>query len=118
RGHPPSLFSRTAIAPDAGTAVRVADEMVSHETYARYFTAVMAYVPPRFPGRLLVFWPEDEAPRHPNAPLLGSAPLASHVSVVRVPGDHHTVVTEHADLIARTLLAERPEHRDAVRGAA
>ena len=118
RGAPPSPFTRTPIPADAGTAVRVADELLSHETYARYFTAVMAYVPRRFAGRLLVFWPEEEAPRHPNAPLLGWAPLAREVEIIRVPGDHHTVVTRHAALIARTMLGQPSGQADAVRGAA
>jgi len=118
RGAPPSPFTRTPIPADAGTAVRVADELLSHETYARYFTAVMAYVPRPFAGRLLVFWPEEEPPRHPNAPLLGWAPLAQQVEIIRVPGDHHTVVTRHAALIARTMLGQPSGHADAVRGAA
>jgi len=109
RGVHPALFTRTPIPADAGTAVRVADELLSHETYARYFTAVMAYVPRRFAGRLLVFWPEQEPPRHPRARLLGWAPLAEQVDVIRVPGDHHTVVTRHAELIARVILAQHRE---------
>jgi thioesterase domain-containing protein len=109
RGVHPDLFTRTPIPADAGTAVRVADELLRHETYARYFTAVMAYVPRRFPGRLLVFWPEQEPPRQPKAALLGWAPLAEQVDVIRVPGDHHTVVTRHAELIARMILAQRRE---------
>ena len=117
RGAPPSLFARTPIPADAGTAVRVADELLSHETFARYFTAVMAYVPGRFPGKVLVFWPEGEAPRHPRAPRLGWAPLVGDVEVIWVPGDHHTVVTRHAELIARTMLAQRPGHADALRGS-
>jgi len=75
-------------------------------------------VPRPFAGRLLVFWPEEEPPRHPNAPLLGWAPLARHVEIIRVPGNHHTVVTRHAALIARTMLGQPSGHADAVRGAA
>jgi len=118
RGAPHSLFSRTPIPADAGTAVRVADELLSHETYARYFTAVMAYVPPRFDGKLLVFWPEDEAVRHPKAARLGWARLAREVKIIPIPGDHHTVVTRHAELIARTILTQGRGHSDALRGAA
>jgi thioesterase domain-containing protein/acyl carrier protein len=117
RGVPAAPFTRTPIPADAGTAVRVADELLSHETYARYFTAVMAYVPRRFAGRLLVFWPEEEAPRRPADPLLGWGPLAKHVEVIRVPGDHHTIVTRHAELIARTMLARRAAEADVSRGA-
>jgi aspartate racemase len=98
-----SPFTRTTIAPDAGTALRVADEMLSPETFARYWTAVMAYVPRRFAGRLLVFWPEDEPLRRPGVPRLGWSGLADDVEVIRVPGDHHTVVTSHAALIARIV---------------
>ncbi|HET7342934.1 MAG TPA: amino acid adenylation domain-containing protein [Methylomirabilota bacterium] len=118
RGVTPSLFDRTPIPADAGTAVRVADELLSQETYARYFTAVMAYVPRRFPGRLLVFWPDGEVPRRPGDPLLGWQPLAEHVRVIRVPGDHHTVVTRHAEFIARTMQDELPAAADAVASAA
>jgi amino acid adenylation domain-containing protein len=98
-----SPFARTPIAPDAGTALRVADELLSHETFARYWTAVMAYVPRRFPGRLLVFWPDEERPRQPGAPLLGWDDVADHIEVIHVPGDHHTIVTRHTALIAQTV---------------
>ena len=118
RGVPPALFDRTPIPADAGTAVRVADDLLSHETYARYFTAVMAYVPRPFAGRLLVFWPDEESPRRPRDPMLGWARLAQDVHVVRLPGDHHTVVTRHVDLIARTLRMQAPADDDATGNAA
>jgi amino acid adenylation domain-containing protein len=118
RGMPPALFDRTPIPADAGTAVRVADELLNHETYARYFTAAMAYVPRPFAGRLLVFWPDEQIPRQPRDSMLGWSRLAQHVQVVRVAGDHHTVVTRHANLIARTLQARADADDDATDHAA
>jgi hypothetical protein len=64
----------------------------------------MAYVPRRFPGRLLVFWPDEERPRQPGAPLLGWDDVADHIEAIHVPGDHHTIVTRH-----RAHRAHRPE---------
>ena len=52
-----------------------------------------------------MFWPDEETPRRPGDPALGWAPLAEQVEVIHVPGDHHTVVTRHAELIARSLRA-------------
>ena len=103
KGARPAPFARTRIAPDAGTAVRVADRLLSEDTFARYFTAVMAYVPRRFAGRLLVFWPAAEVPRRPDDPTLGWGPLVERVDVITVPGDHHTIVTRHSELIARAV---------------
>ncbi len=102
-----SPFTRTPIPADAGAAGRVGDGLLSEETYARHFTAVMAYVPRGFPGRVLAFWPMQETPRQPGDPTLGWGPLVEHVDVVRVPGNHHTIVTRHTDLIAREIQARR-----------
>ena len=106
-GHAQSPFARARIPSDVGAAVRVADEMLSPETYARYFTAVMAYVPRPFAGRLLVFWPSEQTLRRPDDPTLGWGPLVEHVEVLTVPGDHHTIVTRYTELIARTAQARR-----------
>ncbi len=102
-----SPFTRTPIPDDAGASVRVGDGLLSEETYQRYFTAVMAYVPRPFPGRLLAFWPTEDPRRRPDDPTLGWGPLVEHVEVVRVPGDHHTIVTRHAESIAGAVQARR-----------
>jgi aspartate racemase len=106
-GARPSPFTRTPIPEDAGAAVRIRDGLLGEETYARYFTAVMAYVPRPFAGRLVVFWPTEQLPRRPEDGTLGWGPLAAHVEVIRVPGDHHTIVTRHTELIARAVQATR-----------
>ena len=103
-----SPFTRTPIPADTANDVRVGDGLLSEETYARHFSAVMAYVPPVFPGRVLAFWPTQEGPRQRRDPTLGWGGLIEHVDVVRVPGDHHTIVTRHIELIAREIQARRP----------
>jgi hypothetical protein len=103
-----SPFTRTPIPADTANDVRVGDGLLSEETYARHFSAVMAYVPPVFPGRVLAFWPTQEGPRQRGDPTLGWGGLIEHVDVVRVPGDHHTIVTRHIELIAREIQARRP----------
>jgi thioesterase domain-containing protein len=84
-------------------------------TYARYFTAVMAYVPGPFTGRLLAFWPTEEALRRPDDSTLGWEGLVRQVEVIRVPGDHQTIVTRHTELIARIIRA-RCQTSDPVSG--
>ena len=104
-----SPFTRTPIPADAANDVRVGDGLLSEETYARHFSAVMAYVPRAFRGRVLAFWPTKDAARQPGDPTLGWGALVEHVDVVRVPGDHqHTIVTRHIELIAREIQARRP----------
>ena len=68
---------------------------------------MIAYVPPRFPGRLLVLWAGEELSEQPPQAGLGWQALADHVEVVVVPGNHHTIVTHHAELIARALRSSR-----------
>jgi amino acid adenylation domain-containing protein len=105
-GSPPS--TRAPIPVDAGGAGGpVADGLLSEQMYARYFTAVMAYVPRPFPGCVLAFWPAEDRPRRPGDPTLGWGPLVEHVEVIHVPGNHHTIVTRHTELIACTTLARR-----------
>src|SRR6185436_2894082 len=88
-------------------AARVDDGLVPVETYERHFTAVMAYVPGTFQGPVLAFWPTQEPLRRPNDPTLGWGSLVEHLKVVRAPGDHHTIVTRHTELIAREILARQ-----------
>jgi amino acid adenylation domain-containing protein len=89
-----------------------ADGLVSEQTYARYYTAVMAYVPRAFPGRALAFWPAEESGRRAGDPTLGWSPLVEHVEVIHVPGDHQTIVTRHAELIASAIQARRDAKPD------
>jgi amino acid adenylation domain-containing protein len=107
RGVRRSPFSRVPIAPDAGTALRVADGLLREDTYARYFAAVKAYVPPVFPGRLLVLWPAGCNTHPADEAALGWKKLARYVEVVMMPGDHDTIVTHHTELIARAIHAAR-----------
>jgi len=102
-----SFFARSVMLADAGAAARVDDGLVPVETYERHFTAVMAYVPGTFQGPVLAFWPTQEPLRRPNDPTLGWGSLVEHLEVVRVPGDHHTIVTRHTELIAREILARQ-----------
>jgi non-ribosomal peptide synthetase component F/thioesterase domain-containing protein len=74
----------------------------------RYYRVIMRYFPRPYPGRVIVFVPVDEPLRVAHDPTQGWGRLARAVDVVPVPGDHHTVVRHHADLIAdrlRTSLA-------------
>ena len=103
-GRPPR--KRPPVPAEMGAA-RIADGLVSEQTYARYFAAVMAYVPRAFPGRVLAFWPDEETGRRTGEPTLGWGPLVEQVEVIHVPGNHHTIVTRHSGLIAHTIQARR-----------
>jgi amino acid adenylation domain-containing protein len=100
-----SPFARSVMPADAGAAVRVGDGLVQAQTYERHFTAVMAYVPGRFPGSVLAFWPMQEPLLRRSDRTLGWGSLVEQLDVVRVPGDHHTIVTRHTELIAHEILA-------------
>jgi aspartate racemase len=71
--------------------------------YSAYVTAVRAYVPRSCATRLLVFWPAAEPAPSTDDDALGWRRLAAAVEIEVVPGDHNTLVTEHAPLIARRL---------------
>jgi thioesterase domain-containing protein len=105
-----SPFTRSVMPADASAAVRVGDGLVRAQTYESHFTAVMGYVPGTFQGPVLAFWPTQEPLLRRSDPTLGWGSLVEHLDVVRVPGDHHTIVTRHTELIAREILAREPLH--------
>ncbi len=79
-------------------------------TYDHYFRAVMGYVPPPYPGRIVLVWPEEE-PGAPDDPTQGWRRLVGGVDVLRVPGDHSTAVAAHVAALAERLrpYLERPD---------
>jgi amino acid adenylation domain-containing protein len=74
-------------------------------TFDLYFRAVMGYVPEPFPGRVVVLWPDD-GPEAAADPGRVWRRLAARVDVRRIPGDHNTVVSRHAALIADHLRVD------------
>jgi aspartate racemase len=69
----------------------------------RYYRVIMRYFPRPYPGRVVVLVPRDEPLRATADRTQGWGRLAASVDVHEVPGDHHTVVREHADVIADRL---------------
>lgn len=94
---------RPASRAAAGAARPVERPTRYPELYRAYFGAVRAYVPRPCATRLLVLWPGAEPVPPARDGALGWRGLAAAVEVEVVPGDHNTVVTEHAPLIARRL---------------
>ena len=68
-----------------------------------YSRAVLSYAPRRMPARLDLLWPEEDAPPHDRPPDERWRQLVEDVHVVRIPGDHVTSVTIHADAVAGVL---------------
>jgi amino acid adenylation domain-containing protein len=69
----------------------------------RYYRVIMRYFPRPYPGHVTVLVPRDEPTRLAHDPTQGWGRLARTVEVIPVPGDHHTVVRHHADVIADHL---------------
>jgi thioesterase domain-containing protein len=71
--------------------------------FERYYDACMGYVPGRWPGHVIVFWPQGERPARPGDPSYGWQSLVSRVEAFCIPGDHDEIVTRHIERIAATL---------------
>lgn len=73
-------------------------EVPSEDRSARhariYMDAVMDYIPPRFPGKGFVLWPEQDPipPCDVVGPDCGWARLCRETQMTIIPGDHHSCV--------------------------
>jgi hypothetical protein len=69
---------------------------------ARYRSAVQAYLPAPYPGRLVVLRSEHLEDRRPD---LGWSRVSRRVEVHSVPGDHLGCITRHVEATAARLRA-------------
>jgi thioesterase domain-containing protein/acyl carrier protein len=94
----------TSIAPIAPGSIQHADSIMNvHRKGA------LVYLPAPYPGRIDVFWPQEEIAILRRAPGAGWHRFASEVALRTIPGGHHTCITEHVKALAyplRELLDE------------
>ena len=70
---------------------------------AVYHRVVMRYFPRRAPGRVVLFWPEQEPWGPAGAAASVWRRLVPEVDVYVVPGDHLAVIHEHLDVLLERL---------------
>jgi acyl-CoA synthetase (AMP-forming)/AMP-acid ligase II/thioesterase domain-containing protein len=63
------------------------------------------YVPGPYAGRVTLFTSADGPAARTGDPTLGWRRVVADLRVIRLPGDHTTCITEHADVLARQLQA-------------
>jgi amino acid adenylation domain-containing protein len=73
------------------------------ELLQAYDRAMLAYVPRFFPGRLTLFWAQEEPSDTPGDPTMGWGNVAGEVEVHIVPGRHLTTITKHIGALAERL---------------
>jgi amino acid adenylation domain-containing protein len=66
-------------------------------TYSR---VVAGYVPGRYPGRVVVLWPDKERFDWRKDPAVGWGRVTSNLEVKIIPGTHTTYMTEHVNVWA------------------
>jgi surfactin synthase thioesterase subunit len=69
-----------------------------------YLTLEHQFMPRRYPGRITLFWPEDDEERPDEAAARWSK-VADEVELHVLPGDHRTCVTRHVRALAGELEA-------------
>ena len=69
-----------------------------------FMTAAADYIPLRYPGAVVVFWPEAE-PIPPDEAIKWWRKVAPRAEIEIIPGDHLTAVTVHARSLARRIAA-------------
>jgi thioesterase domain-containing protein len=103
----PKLFHRESNieASDALDQAEIDRErpLCSPATYHQYRLASMGYVPQRFGGRVLLFWPSEEPRGAWGDPTMGWGRVAGAVEVHHVACGHTEIVAQRADLIADRL---------------
>ena len=76
------------------------------EAHRRYWwTAMMSYVPRKYPGRMLILWPQEERGTHPWDPAHDWRHLSSDLEWRIVPGTHDSMVREDFEASARALAS-------------
>jgi amino acid adenylation domain-containing protein len=79
-----------------------------------YRSAIEGYVPGRYKGRVVFFRSNSMQSQSPVDPAAGWGRVAKDVEVHRLPGEHHSSLTEHvetlAEHLASCLRASNAEH--------
>lgn len=63
-----------------------------------YSSACRAFIPRRYDGPMVLLWPKDEPPQSPRGPAGGWDKVCTHISVVEVPGHHHSCISLNANV--------------------
>jgi amino acid adenylation domain-containing protein len=63
-----------------------------------YSRVVAGYVPGRYPGRVVVLWPDEERFDRRKDPAVGWGRVTSNLEVKIIPGTHTTYLTEHLNV--------------------
>lgn len=63
-----------------------------------YRAACCAYVPRRYDGPVVLLWPREEPPPSSRGPAGGWDRICTQVSVVEVPGHHHSCISLNANV--------------------
>jgi hypothetical protein len=89
---------QTSNAPIAPGSIQHADWVMNiHRKGA------LVYLPVPYPGRIDVFWPQEEVATLQRTRGAGWNRFASEVALHTVPGGHHTCITEHVEALASPL---------------
>jgi len=70
-----------------------------------YNPIIEAYVPRRYPGRVMLIASADRAAGFPSDPTMGWGQVARDVRVLSVPGTHLSSITAYVDVLAKRLRA-------------
>ncbi len=65
-----------------------------------YSRVLAGYVPGRYPGRVVVLWPDEERLDWRKDPAVGWGQVTSNLEVKIIPGTHTTYLTEHLNVWA------------------
>ena len=74
------------------------------------------FVPRKYSGRIMLFWPTDDVESLHDAASRWSK-VARHVEHHVLPGDHHTCLTKYAPVLAQELQACLSKARHSLNGA-
>lgn len=86
------------------------------DLYARYRYLEDTFVPKKYPGRVTLFWPEDDEEKPEDAASCWSK-VAREVELHVLPGDHITCITKHAAVLAAELQSCLTRAREGLHGA-
>lgn len=105
---PPKLvFAGLSLGADVARPRRRAaaasqDDPAPGGAMARYRAVIARYAPAPYAGRLVVLRPEGHGD---TRPAMGWTAFNPQAQTIVVPGDHHTAITRHIDVLAARLRA-------------
>jgi thioesterase domain-containing protein/acyl carrier protein len=85
------------------------------DLYGPYRYLEDTFVPKKYPGRITLFWPEDDEEKPEDAAACWSK-VAREVELHVLPGDHITCITKHAAVLAQKLQTCLTKAREGLRG--